>query len=105
MTSQDLAPLQLECEDSSAVVCMTSHQAISFRSATRQDYDFAWRLYSTTIRDITEALIGWDEIKQSASFADQWRPEEVRVIVADGIDIGWLQTAPVSDTVFLKQLY
>ena len=51
---------------------MTSHQAISFRSATRQDYDFAWRLYSTTIRDIAEALIGWDEIKQSASFADQW---------------------------------
>ena len=84
---------------------MTSQQAISFRSATRQDYDFAWRLYSTTIRDITEALIGWNEIKQSASFADQWRPEEVRVIVADGIDIGWLQTALVSDTVFLKQLY
>jgi ribosomal protein S18 acetylase RimI-like enzyme len=87
------------------VVCMTSQQAISFRCATRQDYDFAWRLYSRTIREITEALIGWNEIKQSASFADQWRPEEVRVIVTAGTDIGWLQTALVSDTMFIKQMY
>jgi ribosomal protein S18 acetylase RimI-like enzyme len=84
---------------------MTSEQTIAFRSAAPQDYDFAWRLYAATIREITESLIGWDESKQSASFANQWRLDEVRIIVADGEDIGWLQTALIRDTVFLKQLY
>lgn len=43
--------------------------------------------------------------RQRESFARQWQPAEVRVITAANEDIGWLQTAPADDAVFLGQLY
>jgi ribosomal protein S18 acetylase RimI-like enzyme len=84
---------------------VTSEQTISLRPATPDDYDFSWSLYVTTIRGMTEELLGWHQDRQSASFAAGWRVEEVRIILADSSAVGWLQTALVDDAVFLKQLY
>jgi ribosomal protein S18 acetylase RimI-like enzyme len=84
---------------------MNSQQTITLRPAVAQDYDFTWRLYVATIREMTESLMGWDENKQSTTFAGQWLCDEVRIIQADGRDIGWLQVGVIGESVFLKQLY
>ena len=84
---------------------MLDEQTIRIRPAAADDYSFAWHLYSSTIRDLTDALMGWNELKQRESFLAEWRLEEVRIIVLDGADIGWFQTAAIDDTIFVKQLY
>jgi GNAT superfamily N-acetyltransferase len=53
---------------------------------------------------IIEAL-GLDLTRQHQGFAHDWQVTEVRILMIAGEDVGWMQAAPVEDTVFLKQLY
>jgi ribosomal protein S18 acetylase RimI-like enzyme len=46
-----------------------------------------------------------DMARQRESFAHQWQPAEVRIITVAGEAVGWLQTAPADDAIFLAQLY
>ena len=54
-----------------------------------------------------EALrtLNLDRAAQAASFQKQWQVAEVRIIVLDGADIGWLQGRIRGDAVFLAQLF
>jgi ribosomal protein S18 acetylase RimI-like enzyme len=79
-------------------------ERFSFRPARVEDYAFCERLYFESLRWIMEAL-SLDETRQYENFAAQWRLSEVRIITMGDEDIGWLQTAPVEDALFLKQLY
>jgi GNAT superfamily N-acetyltransferase len=77
---------------------------IAFRPATADDFDYCAGHYfagmDTVIRDLN-----LDRAAQTASFRRQWAPAEVRIIMRDGIAIGWLQTAELADALFLKQLF
>ncbi|MBV8131981.1 MAG: GNAT family N-acetyltransferase [Alphaproteobacteria bacterium] len=53
---------------------------------------------------IIEAL-NLDMARQRESFREQWQLAEVRIITTAGNDVGWLQTMPVGDAIFLGQLY
>ena len=57
------------------------------------------------MRPYTEELMVWDEQKQIASFARQWKLEDVRVICADGCDVGWLQATETPSETFLQQFF
>ena len=78
---------------------------INLRQSMAADYEFALSLYLQTIRPYSEELIVWDEAKQKASFAVQWKPEEVRIIVLDGQDIGWFQVAEMPKEFRLLQFF
>ncbi len=84
---------------------MNSEGTITLRPAATQDLEYAWRLYVTTIREYAAAVMSWNETQQRTSFAAHWQLDEVRIIVADGSDIGWLQTGVIENTIFLKHLY
>ena len=43
--------------------------------------------------------------RQRESFGQQWRLAEVRIIAVAGNDVGWMQTTPANDAIFLGQLY
>jgi ribosomal protein S18 acetylase RimI-like enzyme len=68
-------------------------RAVVLRCAAQEHYQFALELYLSTMRPYTEELMAWDEARQRDSFAAQWIRDEVRIIAADGIDIGWLQVS------------
>jgi ribosomal protein S18 acetylase RimI-like enzyme len=38
-------------------------------------------------------------------FPELWKVYEVRIIVGDGVDIGWLQSAAHQDGLYLSQVY
>jgi GNAT superfamily N-acetyltransferase len=78
---------------------------VTLRPARSEDLAFCRRIYYEAMRPTIERLFGWDQDRQDATFADQWLIDEVTLIVRDGSDIGWLQTAAVDGTIFLKQLY
>jgi ribosomal protein S18 acetylase RimI-like enzyme len=78
---------------------------IVLRPAQATDLAFCRRITHDTMRWIVEQLFGWDETQQIEKFARQWNIDEVRIITVAAEAVGWLQTAPVEDAVFLKQIY
>src|SRR5262249_16154738 len=55
--------------------------------------------------DATIRALALDIGKHAADFRARWSAAETRIITRDGADIGWLQTAPDGDALFLKQLF
>jgi ribosomal protein S18 acetylase RimI-like enzyme len=79
--------------------------AINLRSASLDDYPFALKLYVEAIRPLASAWIKWVDADQEAQFASLWRPNDTRIIVVDGEEIGWVELRQPEDEIFLKQLY
>ena len=79
--------------------------SIRLRPATAADYAFALDLYLRTMQPYTEELMVWDEQQQIASFAKHWDVEDVRVISADGRDVGWLQATETPTEIVLQQFF
>ncbi|HEY1742239.1 MAG TPA: GNAT family N-acetyltransferase [Granulicella sp.] len=69
------------------------------------DFEFARQLYFRTMRWAIERLFGWDQTHQEASFATWFNPQEVSLIIADGVDVGWVQLRSESDSIFLGSIY
>ena len=77
---------------------------LAFRSAQSQDFAFCERLYFEGMDKIISQL-DLDMARQRENFARQWQVAETRIITLAGQDIGWLQTKPADDAIFLGQLY
>jgi ribosomal protein S18 acetylase RimI-like enzyme len=78
---------------------------IDLRLGTAAHFDFALALYLSTMRPYAEELMVWDERKQMASFATQWRADDVRIIVVDGKNVGWLQAREAPSQIILQQFF
>jgi ribosomal protein S18 acetylase RimI-like enzyme len=78
---------------------------IDIQQAKAEHYDFALHLYLLTMRPYMQELIVWDEQEQRASFAAQWKREEVRIISVDGKDVGWLQVAELPAEIRLQKFF
>ena len=63
----------------------------NLRSAINEDYNFLWRVASTTMRGYVEAIWGWDEAWQERRFRGNFGACSWRVIVVEGQDAGGLQ--------------
>jgi ribosomal protein S18 acetylase RimI-like enzyme len=77
---------------------------INLRPARADDYTFALNLYLETIKPYASEWFSWVPEKQEAQFSDLWRPDDTRVIVLDGNDVGWVEIRQTGDEIFLKQL-
>jgi GNAT superfamily N-acetyltransferase len=77
---------------------------ISLRHAVAQDFEYCKRLYFAGMKNIIEEL-GLDMAAQTATFPEQWASEQVRIISADGSDVGWLQSDVRDEGLFVAQLF
>ena len=77
---------------------------IELRPALDQDFEYCRRLYFAEMKWIIEEL-HLDEAAQEAVFREQWNPGQVRLIVLDGTDVGWIQTIPQDDELFVAQMF
>src|SRR5215475_145800 len=64
---------------------------IALRTACDGDVAFARNIYFETMREIIEHLFGWDQSREEKNFARFFKLNEVRIITADGQDVGWIQ--------------
>jgi GNAT superfamily N-acetyltransferase len=78
---------------------------IRLRPASLADYAFARDVHHAGMRWIVERLFGWDDAAQDARFERQFVLPEVRIIILDDQDVGYLQIAEERDSFFLKQLH
>jgi ribosomal protein S18 acetylase RimI-like enzyme len=77
---------------------------IALRPASNQDFDYCRRVYFAGISTIIEDL-RLHRPSQEASFKEQWKATQVRIITLDRWDIGWLQSFIEDDTLFIAQLF
>ena len=78
---------------------------IALRTACGGDFVFARNLYFETMRGMIECLFGWDQTREERNFAGFFKVEEVRIIIADGQDVGWIQEQVEDRTVNLGSFY
>ncbi len=78
---------------------------VRLRAYEARDFDFARRLYFETMRWAIERVFGWDEARQHASFAEWFKADEVSVITADGLDVGWIQQRLDDSSILLGSIY
>ena len=64
---------------------------IALRPASDNDVAFARSVYFATMRESIEHLFGWEQSEQEKKFAQFFKLDEVRIITADGRDVGWIQ--------------
>src|SRR6516164_5860251 len=79
-------------------------EEITLRPAKPADFGFCQRTYFEPMRATINEL-GLDEANHLANFASRWEAEQVRMVMINGQVIGWLQTAPTDDALFLAQLF
>ena len=78
---------------------------VHLRAYRSQDFDFARHLYFETMRWAIERVFGWDQAHQEASFAAWFHPDEVSIIVADAVDVGWIQQCRENGEISLGSIY
>ena len=76
---------------------------ITLRPAVTEDFDYCKRLYFTGMQAIIEQL-QLDKVAQAVGFQQQWELTQVRIILLDGLDVGWLQSVQQHDGLFIRQL-
>ncbi len=78
---------------------------IILRQAKAEHFDFALRLYLSTMKPYVQELVTWDEQEQRATFAAQWKLDEVSIISVEGNDVGWFQVAELPAEIRLQKFY
>jgi GNAT superfamily N-acetyltransferase len=78
---------------------------IQLREACESDFGFARTVYFETMRSIIERLFGWDEVRENKNFNQFFKLDEVRIITADGQDVGWIQEQVEPTSINLGSFY
>jgi GNAT superfamily N-acetyltransferase len=78
---------------------------IKLRVACDTDFAFARSVYFETMRWIIERLFGWDEVRENKNFAQFFKLDEVKIITADGQDVGWIQEQIEDTAINLGSFY
>jgi len=77
---------------------------VTLRPALAADFEACRRTYFAEVGWMNERLqLKHDE--QEAMFRKHWRPSQVCIIQADGVDVGWLQTVASKSEHMLGQLF
>ena len=77
---------------------------IRLRRALADDFSYCKRLYFDGMDAFFEEL-HLDRAAHEAGFQRQWQLAQVRIIVLDGLDVGWLQSTERVDGLFIAQLF
>ena len=77
----------------------------TLRSATPDDFPFAWALYGGLMRGLSQDLNLWHEKAQRALIRSTVNSGDVSIIVADRQPVGWLQLQDDEDALYLHQFY
>jgi GNAT superfamily N-acetyltransferase len=78
---------------------------ISLRAARDEDFEFTRDVYFATMRWIIESLFGWDQVREEENFARFFKLDEVRIIIADGRNVGWIQEQVADNSINLGSFY
>ena len=77
----------------------------TLRLGTEADFPFARRLYLSSMKPLLTALDAWDEDEIETAFRSYFIPDEVRIIIVDDADVGWIQVSRTDGEFCIDQLH
>lgn len=78
---------------------------ITLRDATKEDYDFLYRLMEATMKEYYIAAYGsWDEEVEHNFFDESFNEMQYRIIICDGQDVGCLVTVNDESELFVHEI-
>ena len=77
---------------------------ICFRSADPADFNYCANLYFAGMEYTTREL-GLDPSCRMTNFRQRWAAGETRIIVREGMDVGWVQSRIEGNSIFVAQLF
>jgi len=77
---------------------------VTLRPAVAADFESCRRTYFAEVGWMNERL-QLKQDQQEAMFRQLWKPSQVCIIQADGVDVGWLQTVASKSEHMLGQLF
>lgn len=77
---------------------------IATRPAQTSDFDFCAEIYMAALEWVIKAM-NLKRDMQLPTLRKTWAATDVRIITADGKDVGWLQTTARDDAVYVSQIY
>ncbi|HEX4227839.1 MAG TPA: GNAT family N-acetyltransferase [Bryobacteraceae bacterium] len=78
---------------------------VRLRAFQDRDFEFVRELYFETMRWAIERYFGWNRLQQEENFSTWFKPNEARIITADGTDAGWIQQRHDASEIFLGSIY
>lgn len=79
---------------------------IALRQATPADSDFAYQVKKVALGEYVQKTYGeWDEAFQRQFHDRQWQPAGTQVVVANGVDVGWIWCTVHSDHISVDGIY
>lgn len=78
---------------------------VRLRPALPSDFGFCRTLYFSCMRPLLEALGAWDAKKADDAFDEYFEPDEIRIVVVDGVEAGWIQVSQTGDELHLDQIH
>lgn len=79
--------------------------SLKLRDPQDSDYGFAERLYLETMKPLLSRLGALNEPELIANFKRSYEPSDVKIIVVDGVDAGWLQISENEREIYLYQIH
>ena len=84
----------------------TKTRQIVLRDAVAADFEFVRRVHHETMKGYVKDFFGsWDGDYQDQRFARTYRPEEARIILSGGREVGWFAQRDSADDIPLTELY
>ena len=78
---------------------------IAMRPAVAGDFGFCLALYLSSMCPLQQALGICDEKKVKNAFKKYFKPEEIRIVLMDGVEAGWIQVSHTESEVHLDQIH
>lgn len=78
---------------------------IEFQHPRPDDLSFAWKLYESLMKSMTEGLLPWDPDKQMVTIQQALESGNMRLIVSDSERAGWMETQENAESIYLAHFY
>jgi ribosomal protein S18 acetylase RimI-like enzyme len=78
---------------------------IEFQRFHTSDLSFAWNLYQSLMKSMTERLLPWDPDKQLSMIQEALQGGNMQLILFNGERAGWMETQEDSARIYLAHLY
>ena len=75
------------------------------RPGRQEDFEFARRLYFSSMKPLLEALDAWNPEEKDAAFKSYFDVDEIRIIMLNGKDVGWIQVSHTEKEFCLDQVH
>ena len=75
------------------------------RLATESDFKFCKALYISSMKPLLGALNSWNEKNATAAFKSYFKIDEIRIILVDVCQAGWVQVSENTETINIDQIH